>query len=174
MRLIRRALAKGRIGRTRSFVAALGLAVAVLPVATAVAYFMATGTGTGTISNVQAGSAPVSVIAIAADGAYTYAGPSTTDLQPGGTVSFPLRFTCTTNCPGTLSTVNLSSWSSDKVGCDEAAFPGSFSMTTLTVNSSITAAGSGGWGPAVITWANLAVNQNSCAGAHFTYTLVTP
>jgi hypothetical protein len=39
------------------------------------------------------------VITIAQNGAFTYAGPSTTNLMPGGTVSFSLLLTCTAGCP---------------------------------------------------------------------------
>ncbi len=59
-RVFARVVKSGRIGRKRSFAAALGLAMLVLPVSTALAFF--TATGQGTISNVQAG-APSSVIA---------------------------------------------------------------------------------------------------------------
>jgi hypothetical protein len=170
MRLIRRALATGRIGRKRSFVAALGMAVAVLPVATALAFFAASGSGT--ISNVQAGS-PSSTVAIAINGALTYAGPSTTNLMPGGTVSFGTSLTCTAGCPAQVTTLNLSSWTSDKVGCDTATFPASFTMPAVNVNASVPATGVSG-GTATITWANLAVNQNACAGAKFAFNLVTP
>jgi hypothetical protein len=171
MHPVRRVLKAGRIGRTRSFVAALGMAALVLPVVTALAFFAATGSGT--IANVQAGT-PNSVVSITADGAYTYAGPSTTNLMPGGTVSFPLRVACTAGCPAQVTTINLQSWTSNTAGCDSATFPNSFSMPTITINTSVDAVGSGGWGPAVITWANLAVTQNPCAGALFAFVLVTP
>src|SRR6266851_4965513 len=95
-RVFTRVVKAGRIGRKRSFVAALGLAMLVLPVSTALAFFAATGSGQ--ISNVQAGTA-ASTITITPNGALTYAGPSTTNLMPGGTVSTSLLLTCTTGCP---------------------------------------------------------------------------
>jgi hypothetical protein len=60
------------------------LALFALPVMEVAAYFAATGTGT--IPNVAAGSA-TSVITITPNGALTYAGPSITNLMPGGTES---------------------------------------------------------------------------------------
>ena len=166
-----RIITAGRIDRTRSFAAALVVALLILPVAEALAYFAATGTGQAT--NVQAG-APNSVVSIAPDSAYSYSGPSTTNLMPGGTVSFNLRLACTAGCPAQVTTITLSSWSSDKPGCDEASMPGSFTMPQILLNTSISAAGSGGWGPAQITWNNLAQTQNPCANANFTFTLTTP
>ena len=104
--LVHRVIEAGRIGRKRSFVVALGMAVLLLPTAEALAFFAASGSGQ--ISNVQAGS-PSSTVTIAANGAFTYAGPSTTNLMPGGTVSFSTLISCTAGCPANVTTVNLGS-----------------------------------------------------------------
>jgi hypothetical protein len=168
--IVNRIVRAGRI--KHAFAASTAIAAFVIPTVTALAFFAATGTGT--IPTVLGGS-PSSVVTIASDGTpYVYAGPSTTTLMPGGTVSIGLRLVCTAGCPAQVTTVNLSSWVSDKAGCDAATFPGSFTMPALPINSSIALAGSSGWGPAIVTYVNLAANQNVCAGAHFTFTLVTP
>jgi hypothetical protein len=166
--LVRRAY---KSGRTRTFVAALALAAVVLPVATALAYFSATGGGT--ISNVQAGS-PSSVIALTTTGPFTYSGPSTVNLQPGGTVGFTVQAACTAGCPAVLTTINLASWTSDKAGCDTATLPGSFTMPQVLYNGNVANATPINVGTAVITWVNLGVSQNACAGAKFAFALVTP
>jgi hypothetical protein len=169
MRLVQRVLTAGRIGRRRSFVSALVVAMLLLPVATAAAFFAATGTGT--ITNVQAGSANSTVSILGSS--YVYAGPSTTNLMPGGTVTIAISVSCLTGCPASVGSINLGSWTSDKAGCDIATLPGSFTMPADVVNASFTAAGGSG-GSAVITWVNLGVSQNACAGAKFAFTLVTP
>lgn len=161
---------RGRIGRKRSFAIAVAVALMALPVTEALAFFAATGSGQ--ITNVQAGTA-TSTITIAQNGALTYAGPSTTNLMPGGTVSFSLLLTCTAGCPTQVTTIHLSTWTSDKTGCDIATLPGSFTMPTLNVNASVNTGGAPA-GPVTITWVNLAQDQSACSGAHFTFTLVTP
>jgi hypothetical protein len=171
MRLLDRLIAKGRIGRTRSFVVALVVAMFTLPTLTALAFYSATGSGIA--SNVQAGS-PSSVIALSVSGAYTYSGPSTTNLQPGGTVGFTVQAACTAGCPAVLTTINLASWTSDKAGCDAATLPGSFTMPQILYNGNVTNATPISVGTAVITWVNLGVSQNVCSGAKFAFTLVTP
>jgi hypothetical protein len=171
MRLLNRLIKAGRIGRTRSFVAAVGMAIVALPVATALAYFSATGAGT--ISNVQAGS-PSSVIALTMAGSFTYSGPSTINLQPGGTVGFQVQAACTAGCPAVLTTINLASWTSDKAGCDAATLPGSFTMPQILYNGNVANATPINVGTAVVTWVNLGVSQNACAGAKFAFNLVTP
>jgi hypothetical protein len=170
-RLLTRAIHAGRI--RHSFAIALVVALALMPAGEALAYFIATATGTGQVTNVQAGAPPTAVVTIAPDGAYTYAGPSTSNLMPGGTVSFAVRVACVSGCPALVTTISLADWSSDKAGCDPASMPSSFTMPALNLNTSIGAT-SGGWGPAVITWTDLSTNQNACAGANFTFTLVTP
>jgi hypothetical protein len=93
-----------RAGRVKhSFAIAIVMALFALPVVTALAYFSATGTGT--ISNVQAGTS-ASTVAIAQNGAFIYAGPSTTNLVPGGTVTFPSTITCTAVPPCVAPTVD--------------------------------------------------------------------
>ena len=160
-----------RAGRFKhSFAIAVVVALFALPVTEALAYYAATGTGI--ISNAQAGTA-TSTITIAQNGAFTYAGPSTTNLMPGGTVSFSLLLTCTAGCPTQVTTINLSTWTSDKVGCDVATLPGSFTMPAVNVNASVNTGGSVA-GPATITWVNLASNQSACSGAKFAFTLVSP
>jgi hypothetical protein len=171
MHLLQRVVRAGRIGRTRSFVAAIGLAVVALPIATAIAYFSATGSGIA--SNVQAGS-PSSVIALTVSGTYTYSGPSTTNLQPGGTVGFIVQGACTAGCPAVVTTINLGTWTSDKTGCDIATFPGSFTMPQILFNGNVNNATPITVGTAVITWVNLGVSQNVCSGAKFAFTLTTP
>ncbi len=170
---VRRFVVGGRIGRVRSFVIALAVAALFLPVAEGAAYFFATATGTGVISNVQAGAAPASTVSIGVNGPFTYGGPSTANLMPSGTASFQTMLTCLTGCPAQVSTVSLSSWTSDKTGCDAVTLPGSFSMPVLVDNLSVSTSGVAG-GLATITWANLAVNQSACSGAKFAFTLVTP
>jgi hypothetical protein len=171
---MRRLIQAGHLGRTRSFVLSLAIALLLMPVSEGLAYFIATASGTGHATNVQAGAPPNGVVSITPDGAYSYAGPSTSNLMPGGTVSFAVRVACVSGCPALVTTISLADWSSDKTGCDPASMPGSFSMPALTLNTSIDATGSGGWGPAVITWTNLSTNQNACAGAKFDFTLTTP
>lgn len=171
MHRVHRIIEAGRIGRTRSFVAAIGLAVLVLPVVTALAFFAATGTGQ--VPNVQAGS-PSSTVALSQITALTYAGPSTTNLQPGGTVSFTVGANCTAGCPAYVSTVNLGSWTSDTTGCDATDMPGSFTMPTITANLSNVPTTTTTIGTAVITWVNLGISQNVCSGAKFTFVLTTP
>ena len=128
MQLVHRVIQFGRIGRTRSFVTALVVALLLLPTSIALAYFAATGSGT--VTGVTAGTASsVVVIARNTGNPITYAGPSTTSLMPGGTVSFSIQFTCSAGCPAQVSTVSLQSWSSDKVGCTEAAMPNSFTTS---------------------------------------------
>jgi len=171
MQRIRRVIEAGRIGRTRWFVVALVVALTLLPAVEAFAFFAASGSGT--VPNVQAGS-PNSTVAIAPNGGYTYAGPSTTNLMPGGTVSFNAVIICTAGCPANVTTVNLSSWTSDKAGCDTATFPGSFTMPTVNVNNSNVTASGVSAGTVTITWVNLAVSQNVCSGAKFAFVLVIP
>ena len=169
MRLVQRVVSAGHI--KHSFAIAVVLALVALPVMEAAAFYAASGSGQ--IANVQAGS-PNSTVTIAANGAFTYAGPSTTNLMPGGTVSFATLISCTAGCPANVTTVNLGSWTSDKAGCDAVTFPGSFTMPTLNVNNANVGAGGVSGGTATVTWVNLAVSQNACSGAKFTFTLVTP
>lgn len=165
-----------RKGRVRPFALSLVVALVVLPVATALAFFAATGTGTA--PGVQAGTAPQAVFATENASSYTYAGPSTTSLMPGGTVSFPVGVSCAPSpaaCPVYVSTINLGGWTSNKTGCDSTSMPGSFTMPTITYNANVTAANSfANVGTAVITWVNLATDQGACAGAAFTFTITTP
>ena len=159
-----------RKGRMRPFVLSLVVALLVLPTETAIAFFSATGSGT--VSGVQAGSAS-STVALSTVGGFTYSGPSTTNLMPGGTVSFTVQATCTASCPATVSTVNLQSWSSNKTGCDSTTLPNSFTMPAITANLSVNTSATT-VGTATITWVNLAVNQNACSNASFTFVLTTP
>jgi hypothetical protein len=140
-RVVARAIEAGRIGGKRSFAVALGVAMLLLPVSTAQAFFAATGSGQ--ITNVQAGTA-TTVVSIEQNGALTYAGPSTTNLMPGGTVSFSTLITCTAGCPGQVTAVNFGGWSSDKARCDFTTPPNSFTMPTLNVNQSVWTTGISG------------------------------
>lgn len=116
-----------RAGRFKhSFAVAVVAALMVMPVTEALAYFSATGTGT--ISNVQAGTS-ASTVTIAQNGAFVYAGPSTTNLVPGGTVAFPSIITCTAVPPCVVPSVSLQSWTSNQAGCTTALMPGSFTIT---------------------------------------------
>ncbi|MEO8744953.1 MAG: hypothetical protein ABI334_00495 [Candidatus Dormiibacterota bacterium] len=169
--ILSRVVARGHIGRKRSFGIAVAIAMFVLPVATALAFYSATGSGT-VVTN--AAASPSSVVTIAANGGLTYAGPSSTNLAPGGTVSFSTLITCTAGCPADVTTINLTSWISNKSGCDMATLPGSFTMPTINVNNPNVTAGGVSGGIATITWVNLGVPQNACSGALFTFTLSTP
>ena len=167
-RVFARVVRAGRI--KHSFAIAVVVALFALPVTEALAFYSASGTGT---TDAIAGS-PNATVTITTGTARTYAGPSTTNLMPGGTVTFGTNIACTANCPAFVGSINLGSWTSDKAGCDTATLPGSFTMPAIVVNASFTAAG--GAGPnGTITWVNLAtLSQNACAGAHFTFNLVTP
>lgn len=169
MRLIRRVVQAGRIGRTRSFVVGLGAAMLLLPVTTAVAYFSATATGSGTITGVTAGTPSASTVSITTSNVVYSGGAS--NLVPGGAFSFDTRIQCETGCPASVTTVSLASWSSVKPSCDEASLPSSFTMTPIAVNQSLMNAVTL---PGSVAWNNLAINQGACSQAHFTFNLVTP
>ena len=167
---------RGRIGRKKSFVLALALALFVLPVATALAYYGATGSGT--VGGNVAGTSASVVTLQPNTPSRVYAGPSTTDLMPGGTVAFQLAITCTAGSPCTVPSITLQSWSSTKPApCDPTDMPNSFviqsqsatfpiTVTAPTVDTSDTV---------TILWNNLAtVNQTPCAGGTFTFTLNVP
>ncbi len=161
-----------RRGDPRTFALAVVVALLLMPPAEALAYFAATGSGT--ISGAKAGT-PSGTVAINSDGIFTYSGPSTTALLPGGVVAFKVFALCQTTCPATVGSINLTAWTSDKPGCDTATMPNSFSMPAIVVNAAIPGPPQTQVGTANITWANLSgVNQNACSGATFTFTLSTP
>lgn len=160
-----------RKGALRPFVVAVVLALLVMPAVEALAFYAATGTGTTTVP----ASANTATVTLARLGAETFAGPSTTALAPGGTVSYSVTATCTAGCPAEVTTVNLSpTWSNSNGGtCTPTAMPGSFSMATITFNNTVNTTAVT-VGTAVITWNNLAIDQSSCASGTFTFTLTTP
>lgn len=175
--VVSRLVQAGRIGRKRSFAIALVVGLLALPVTEALAYYGATGTGT--ISQVGAGaSASTVTIAQVTSFQTVYTGPSTTNLQPGGTATVDMGFTCATAC--TISSISLQSWSADAThataGCTSALMPGSFSITkntqtfpwSLVANTQTT-------DQITLTWANLpTIDQTPCAGASFTFDISTP
>jgi hypothetical protein len=157
-------------GRVRPFAAAVVAALLVLPTVEALAFFASTGTGTAT--GAVAGAAPT--VTIFTSGPWSYAGPSTNNLMPGGNASILVDGKCATGaCPAFVSTVSLGGWTSDKTGCDSTTLPGSFTMPKLVYNANVVAAGSL-IGTATITWVNLTTDQGACSGATFTFTLTTP
>lgn len=159
-----------RRGQMRPFVTSLVIALLVMPVAEALAFFAATGTGN--VTGIQAGTAN-STVTLASTGPFTYGGGSTSNLIPGGTVSFEVTASCTASCPAGVSTINLGTWSSNKTGCDPTDMPGSFTMPTINANTGVGTDPSP-VGTATITWVNLPTEQNACSGAVFTFTLTTP
>ncbi len=164
-----------RAGRFKhSFAINVVLALFTLPVATALAYFGATGTGT--ISNVAAGTSSSTVSIAFSGSSFTYAGPSTTALVPGGTVSFPVQITCTAGAPCTVPSVSLLSWTSSKTGCDSTTMPNSFTIQSQTASFPITIAtvGAAGADSLTILWNNLATSQTACAGGTFAFVLNVP
>jgi hypothetical protein len=146
-----------------------------MPVATALAFFSATGTGT--ISNAQAGTS-ASTVSITQQPGFTYAGPSTTTLVPGGTVTFTQVTACTAGPPCVVPSLGLASWTSNKAGCDSTTMPGSFTITNQnwTVNLPVTLAtvGASDSDIVTITWNNLAISQTACAGGLFAFVLAVP
>lgn len=155
----------------RSFVAAVIVALFALPTVEALAFFSSTGTGSTTAT-----AASASTVSIAVDSSNpnpVYAGPSTTALAPGGTVTQALKATCLTGCPAHVSTVNLASWSSNKTGCDSTTLPGSFTMPALTFNGNVASSGTS-LGSVVISFVNTASDQTACAGATLTFNFTTP
>ncbi|HEV2033387.1 MAG TPA: hypothetical protein VGU71_04190 [Candidatus Dormibacteraeota bacterium] len=154
----------------RTFVVAIVVALLLMPVAEALAFFSATGSGT--IAGAAVASAPTVSITLGGGTAFTYAGGSTTNLVPGGTVTFPVRVSCTANCPAQVSTIRLSSVTSDKAGCDSTTLPGSWTAPNLNVNQSITTTTD--VGSMTVTFVNTASDQTACAGATLTFHLSTP
>jgi len=174
IRFVRRLVRAGRF--KHSFALAVVLALVALPVMEAAAYFSATGTGT--ISNVQAGTS-ASTVTIAQNGAFVYAGPSTTNLVPGGTVAFPSTITCTAVPPCVVPSVSLQSWTSNQAGCTSALMPNSFTISAQSAAFPVTinTVGAGGAVSDNITvqWNNLAsINQGPCAGGTFAFVLSVP
>jgi hypothetical protein len=163
MSRVRSVLKWGRIRHAFAVMVAVGLFV--VPTVTALAYY--SSTGTGNVTGVSATTTTTSTVNL------DQAAPPTT-LAPGGSTTLGLAAKCLTGCPAFVSTVNLSTWSSDKTGCTPAAMPGSFTMPTLVVNQSIPTTATG-IGNATITWNNLvAIDQSPCQGGHFTFVVVTP
>jgi hypothetical protein len=160
-----------RKGQLRPFITSLVVALLVMPVAEALAFYAATGSGTTTAP----AATNTSTVTLARSGAETFAGPSTTALAPGGTVSFTVTATCTSGCPAEVTIVQLSpTWSnSQSAPCDPTDMPNSFSMPNITYNNTIGTTATS-VGTAVITWNNLSTDQSSCAGGTFTFTFVTP
>jgi hypothetical protein len=157
---------------TRSFVAAVIVALVAMPVAEALAYFSSTGTGSTTATAAQAST--VSIAASAGNPNPTYGGPSTTAVAPGGTVTQALMATCLTTCPAYVSTISLAGWSSNKTGCDSTSLPGSFTMPPLAFNGNVISGGTP-VGSVVITFVNLPnTDQTACAGATLTFNFTTP
>lgn len=180
---------RGRIGRKRSFVLALGLALFVLPVATALAYFNAVGTGT--FSGVTATTSSPSTVSVTqtASSPYVYcaagypnpalcspAAGAPTTLPLGGVVIIPVDITCTAGAPCQWQSLTLQSWTSNKTGCDATTLPGSFSIqantSTSLLSGSLATVGAKVSGSVVIQWNNLSsLSQDACIGATFSYTL---
>jgi hypothetical protein len=157
-----------RRGRLRPFVAALVVALFVLPTAEALAFFAATGTGTATAT----ATSQTSTVSIT-PGTPTYSGGGSLTL--GGTATYTLTATCLTNCPAQVTTVSLGGWSSNKTGCDSTTLAGSFTMPSATENLSVGATATSLPTSVVITWVNLATtNQNACLGATLSFALTTP
>jgi hypothetical protein len=155
----------------RAFVVALVLAVTAMPISEALAFFSATGSGT--IAGATTANAPTISISLAGGTAFTYAGGSTTNLVVGGNVTFPVRATCTASCPGQVTTIRLTSVSSDKVGCDSTTLVGAWTAPNLAVNQSITASATD-VGSMTVTFVNTATDETACAGATLTFHLSTP
>jgi len=157
----------------RTFVAAVAVAILVLPVAEALAYFSATGTGN--ISGAQV-STTASTVSLSLGGgtSFTYAGGSTSALVPGGTVTFPINASCLTNCPGFVSVIRLAGFTSDKTGCDSTTLPGAFTAPNVAFNATVSVSGAN-VGSMTATFVNLpSTNQNACLGAVLTFQLATP
>lgn len=171
MRLIRRALATGRIGRKRSFAVALVLAAAVLPVATALAYF--SSTGTGTFANVQAVATSPSTVSIVQTPAIAYVYKDSTGtvvaaLGLGGQALVSMDVTCLTGAPCQVNALVIQSWTSDKAGCDSTTLPGNFSIGSPAAFS-IPTVGAKVTNTVAFNWLSLPVNQNACLGAKFSF-----
>lgn len=179
-RAVSQVVQRGRIGRTKSFVAAVIAGLLVLPAITAMAYYASTGTFTAT-AVAQSGTNPVTLV----PGSPSYfSGPNTTgtsvlSLPLGGSVEYNVVATCAT-APCTLSgSWTLNSWTADSghSGCTSTAFPGQFVVgSPATPNSPQTVTTNGGTASAlaVINMVNLASNQGPCSGATFTFNIATP
>jgi hypothetical protein len=154
----------------RTFAAAVLVALLVMPVAEALAFYGVSGSGT-------IGPAPVSAtgttvgVSIGGGTAFTFSGGSTTNYVLGGSSSSPIRLTCLTSCPATVAHVNLSSFTSDKAGCNSTSLPGAFTAPGLVpVPSSIPATATD-VGSITINYVSLSVDQSACLGANVTFTL---
>lgn len=158
----------------RTFAAAVVVALLALPPIEALAYFSATGSGN--IAGAITAGAPTVSITIGGGTAFTYkdsSGATASNLQLGGNVTFPVRVTCTANCPAQVTTIRLSGVTSDKTGCNSTTLPGSWTAPNLTVNQSITP-GATDVGNMTVTFVNTASDQTACAGATLTFQLSTP
>jgi hypothetical protein len=174
---VRRVVQAGQIGRTRSFVVALGIAALLLPTAEALAYFSATGTGT--FASVQAASASPSTVSIVQTAASPYvykdsAGAVVAALPLGGQLLIPVDVTCTAGAPCQFGTIAIQSWTSNKAGCDSTTLPGSFTGAAgpIFTNATIATVGAKVSTNYSVVWNNLSsTNQNACLGAKFTFVL---
>jgi hypothetical protein len=154
-----------KFGRVRhAFAVMVPVGVVIMAATTALAYYGATGTGT--ITGVSGATSTTSTVTM-----NQVVSPAV--IAPGGSYALNVTGVCTAGCPAFVSTINLSTWSSDKAGCSEAAMPGSFTMPTILANQSVTTT-AGLIGSGTITWNNLSVDQSPCKGANFTFTIVTP
>jgi hypothetical protein len=151
-------------------VAAIGLAAGITlgGAGAAFAFFTTTGggTGTGAVGN------PSALVIHQNSITYSNATPPGEDaLVPGtsATVTFTVDNNATSNQQ--LGTISLASWTSDKAGCDSVTDPGWITMTNDVVSHDYApGTGQAVSGNSVITFNNLEVPQNVCAGAALTFT----
>jgi hypothetical protein len=149
-------------------VAAIGLAtgLALGAAGAAFAYFQTSGSGTGTGTVGNASGLVIHQASINYSNALT-----DNALVPG--TSATVTFTVDNNSSGQqqLGTISLASWASNKTGCDSVDDPGWITMTPDVVNTDY-APGTAQVvsGSSVITFNDLAVPQNVCAGASLTFT----
>ena len=159
----------------RTFVAAVAVAILVLPVAEALAYF-STKLHADPDQWIAQVSTTASTVSLSLGGgtSFTYAGGSTSALVPGGTVTFPINASCLTNCPGFVSVIRLAGFTSDKTGCDSTTLPGAFTAPNVAFNATVSVSGAN-VGSMTATFVNLpSTNQNACLGAVLTFQLATP
>lgn len=166
-----------RTSSRRTFAVAVGLGLFVLPAATVLAFFLASGVGQASGAVVTSSSpATVSISQQYADPAneFVYEGPSTTALAPGGTVRFGLNATCTASCPASVGSIRLTSVTSDKVGCNSTALPGTFTSGGLVVNMTVDTTTQYVGQMTVSMVSDPDRDQSACLGAVLSFHLQTP
>ena len=130
----------------------------------AAAYITTTAAGSGTGTG---GSSKVITITQSSI-VYSNAG-SDNALLPGTSAAVTLAANNISSGNQYLGTISLASWTSTVTGCNSVADPGWFTMVPVVVNADESAGAHAAVGVGTILENDLAVSQNICQGATFTF-----